>query len=326
MSATQSVAAQARASRLRRTLQAYKVETAMAGALVLICLVLGVATSTFATVGNLRNLLWQATALGIIALGQTLVILTAGIDLSVGGIAAFSAMIGGMVMLRSGVAAGVVTALVTGAAIGMVNGLLVSYARLAPFVVTLGMFSITHSLTYVVSDARSLVKLPQAYDFFGNARVGGIPFYIFIFVALYIATHILLVRTKFGRFVYALGSNEEAARLSGVNVRLYKTLAYVITGVLCAIAVIILTSNLGAVDPDTGAGFDLDSIAAVVIGGTSLFGGKGSVIGTFIGVILMTVLHNGLNLIGVSPFWQGSAVGAVIILSVLLERLFRRYG
>jgi ribose transport system permease protein len=299
----------------------YRIELAMTLAFIVLCIALSFLSERFLTTGNFRNLLWQVTAVGIIAVGQTLIILTAGIDLSVGGIAAFSAMLGGIVIMKAGVPLGVAVMVVTGLFVGALNGFLISYARLAPFIVTLGMLSITRSLTYVINDGRSVVGLPAAYRFFGNSSIGGIQFYTIVFISLFIIGHILLTRTKLGRFTYAIGSNEEAARLTGVNVRLYKTTAYMITGFLCAVSAIILTSRLGAIDPDTGQGIELDTIAAVVIGGGSLFGGKGTLIGTLIGVFLITVLHNGLNLIGVSPFWQGSAVGAVIIISVLLDRL-----
>jgi ribose transport system permease protein len=299
----------------------YRVEFMMTLALLLLCVMLSILTPRFLTVGNFRNLLWQSTAIGIIAIGQTFVILTSGIDLSVGGIAAFSAMFGGIIMMKGGVLLGVLAVMLIGTIMGAANGFLIAYAKLAPFIVTLGMLSITRSLTYVVNNGRSLVGLPKAYKFFGNEMMSGIPFYTLVFVSLFIIGHILLTKTKVGRFWYAIGSNEEAARLTGVNVNFYKALAYLLTGCLCTIAVLILTSRLGAIDPDTGTGIELDTIAAVVIGGSSLAGGKGSLIGTFIGVFLITILHNGLNLIGVSPFWQGSAVGSVIIISVLLDRL-----
>jgi len=210
--------------------------------------------------------------------------------------------------------------------VGFVNGYLVSYTQLAPFIVTLGVQAITRSLTYVSRNGHTLTQLPSGYRFFGTSKILGLPFYTIIFVGLFILGHILLTKTKPGRFWYAIGSNEEAARLAGVNVRLFKGLVYTITGFLCAVAGLILTSRLGAVDPDTASGIELDTIAAVVIGGCSLAGGKGSLLGTFIGVFIITVLHNGLNLIGVSPFWQGSAVGTVIILSVLMDRVVRRRG
>ncbi len=302
----------------------WRIELAMLAALLLLCVVLSILAPRFLTFGNIGNLFWQATTVGIIAIGQTFIILTAGIDLSVGGVAAISAMLGGLILMHQGMGIGLAAILLTGVAVGFVNGFLVAYTQLAPFIVTLGMMSISRSLTYVSTNGHSLTGLPVAYRFFGAAEVFGIQFYTIIFVGLFVVGQVVLTKTKLGRFWYAIGSNEEAARLAGVSIRLYKSLAYVISGFLCAVGALILTSRLGAVDPDTGVGLELETIAAVVIGGTSLSGGKGSLVGTFIGVFLITVLHNGLNLIGVSPFWQGSAVGAVIIVSVVLDRLLRR--
>ena len=316
-----------RGERGRRFLDEYRVELAMLGALALLCIILTLIAPNFLTAGNLRNVLWQVTAMGIIAIGQTFVILTGGIDLSVGGIAALSAMAGGLLMTANGderVTLGIIATLLIGLLAGTINGLIIAYGRLAPFIVTLGMLSITNSLTYVISDAKSITGLPDAYRIWGRGEIMGVPLYLMTFIMLFILGQIFLSRTKPGRFIYAIGSNEEAARLAGVNVRAYKTLPYAITGVLCAIAAIILSGKLGAIDPDTGTGLELRTIAAVVIGGTSLFGGKGSLYGTLIGVFLIGFLNNGLNLLRVNAFWQGTAVGVVIILSVLVERMSRR--
>lgn len=301
----------------------YSVEIMMFLVFLLLCALISMLTPRFLSAGNIRNLFWQATTVGIIAIGQTLIILTAGIDLSVGGIMAISAMLGGLVMSNTSLGAGITTVLLTGLGVGVLNGVLVSYARLAPFIVTLGTLSITQSLTYVITDGSSITGLPAGYRFFGYQRVFGLPLYTIVLIGLFILGHIMLKKTKLGRFLYAIGSNEEASRLAGVNVKFNKMIAYSITGLLCAIAALILTSRLGAIDPDTGSGIELDTIAAVVIGGASMSGGKGSLVGTLIGVFFITVLHNGLNLIGVSPFWQGSAVGAVIIISVLLDSMLR---
>lgn len=311
-------------NRLRNFRSEYSVEIMMFLVFILLCALISVLTPRFLSPGNIRNLFWQATTVGIIAIGQTLIILTAGIDLSVGGIMAISAMLGGLVMTNTSLGAGITTVLLTGLGVGVLNGVLVSYARLAPFIVTLGTLSITQSLTYVITDGSSITGLPAGYRFFGYQRVFGLPLYTIVLIGLFILGHIMLKKTKLGRFLYAIGSNEEASRLAGVNVKFNKMIAYSITGLLCAIAVLILTSRLGAIDPDTGSGIELDTIAAVVIGGASMSGGKGSLVGTLIGVFFITVLHNGLNLIGVSPFWQGSAVGAVIIISVLLDSMLRR--
>lgn len=309
---------------LRNFRSEYSVEIMMLFVFLLLCAFLSLLAPRFLSAGNIRNLFWQATTVGIIAIGQTLIILTAGIDLSVGGIMAIAAMLGGVVMRNFSLSAGITTVLLTGLGVGVLNGVLVSYARLAPFIVTLGTLSITKSMTYVITDGSSITGLPAGYRFFGYQRVLGMPLYTIVLIGLFIIGHIMLKRTKLGRFLYAIGSNEEAARLAGVNVKFNKMVAYSITGILCAIATLILTSRLGAIDPDTGSGIELDTIAAVVIGGASMSGGKGSLVGTLIGVFFITVLHNGLNLIGVSPFWQGSAVGAVIIISVLLDSMLRR--
>lgn len=309
---------------LKKFKSEYSVEIVMFLVFILLCVVISLISPNFLSTRNIRNLFWQATTVGIIAIGQTLIILTAGIDLSVGGIMAISAMLGGVVMNQFGLGMGIATVILCGLSVGIINGILVAYARLAPFIVTLGTLSITQSLTYVLTDGSSITGLPAGYRFFGYQKFLGLPLYNYILIGLFIIGHIVLKKTKLGRFFYAIGSNEEAARLAGVNVKFNKMMAYAITGVLCSFAVLILTSRLGAIDPDTGRGIELDTIAAVVIGGASMSGGKGSLIGTLIGVFFITVLHNGLNLTGVSPFWQGSAVGSVIIISVLLDGVIRK--
>lgn len=310
---------------LRRFLSRYAIFVALA----LECLIVGLATDTFFTSANLVNVLRQNAFIAILAAGMTFVILTGGIDLSVGGITAFAGMVGGLLMISGSgenIALGVIATLVAGLVVGTLNGVIISYGRLTAFIVTLGMLSITTSLTFVMSDASSIVGLPDSYRFWGRAEIGSVPLYMITFIILFILGHILLTRTKPGRFLYAIGSNEEAARLSGVRVQAYRVVPYAITGLLCAIAALILSGRLGVIEPDTGSGMELQTIAAVVIGGTSLFGGKGSLVGTLAGVLLMGVLANGLNLLRVNSFWQGTAVGVVIILSVLIERLSRGRG
>ncbi|GHD76382.1 sugar ABC transporter permease [Salinibacterium amurskyense] len=295
----------------------------MLGALVVLAVVLTIIEPRFLSSSNMQNILSQVMVLGIIAIGQTLVVLTGGIDLSVGGIAAVSIVMGGLVMPSAGVLVGVSVMLLVGLLAGLVNGILVAYVKLAPFIVTLGMMSITASLAYVLSDGRSIFNLPDAFAFFGKGNIAGVKFYVIVFVVLYIAAHIFLTRSKPGRFIYAIGSNPEAARLSGIRVSFYQVIPYAVTGLLCALAMTIESSRLGTIDPNTGSGFELTTIAAVVIGGASLMGGKGSVLGTLIGIFLIGVLQNGLNIIGVNAFWQGTALGTVIILAVVLDRLVR---
>ncbi|GHD43680.1 ABC transporter permease [Mycetocola manganoxydans] len=307
----------------RKLTTTYRIEMAMFAALLVLSTVLTLLEPRFLSSGNLQNILSQVMVLGIIAIGQTLVILTGGIDLSVGGIAAISIMTGGLVMTQNGVVAGVAVMLATGLLAGTINGVLVAYVRLAPFIVTLGMMSITASLAYVISDGRSLFGLPAEFGWLGKGNIGGIKIYVVIFVVLYVVAHLMLTRSKPGRFLYAIGSNSEAARLSGIRVSAYQVLPYALTGLLCAVAMAIEASRLGTIDPNTGSGFELTTIAAVVIGGASLMGGKGSAIGTLIGIFLIGVLQNGLNIVGVSAFWQGTALGTVIIMAVVLDRVVR---
>ncbi len=302
----------------------YQIEAAMFVSLLILCVGLTALQPRFLTSANLSNVLGQVMVLGIIAIGQTLVILTGGIDLSVGGISALSVMVGGLVMQEHGTFPGVVVMLLTGLLIGTVNGILVAYVDLPPFIVTLGMVSIAASLTFVISDGRSLIGLPETYEWFGSGTVGPVKFFIVAFLVLYVLAHIFMTRTKAGRFIYAIGSNTEAARLSGIKVSRYLVIPYAVTGLLCAFAMMIESSRLGAIDPNTGVGFELTTIAAVVIGGASLMGGKGSIIGTLIGMLIIGVLQNGLNIIGVNAFWQGTALGVVIILAVVLDRVVRR--
>ena len=204
------------------------------------------------------------------------------------------------------------------------NGALVGKARLAPFIVTLGSMAICRGLSYVLSDVKSIVGFPQEFnDIASGSTFFGIPNFVLFLFGTYLVFGLLLARTKVGRFIYSIGSNEEATRLSGVNVALFKALPYVLCGFLCGLAVIVRTSRLMAVEPNLGTGMELDAIAACVVGGASLMGGKGTMFGTFVGVLLIAVLRNGLNLLGVSPYWQMAAVGSIIILSVLTERLTR---
>jgi len=297
---------------------------AMFGVLILLCVVLAILQPRFLTASNLQNVLSQVMVLGIIAIGQSLVIITGGIDLSVGGIAALSTMTGGLVMVNTGnVGLGVIVMLATGLVVGVFNGVLISYVKLTPFIVTLGTVSIANSLTYVISNGRSQTGLPAQFGWWGKGHIGPLKVYVYIFIVLYVLGHILLTRTKQGRFIYAIGSNPEAARLSGINVPRHQVLPYAITGLLCALAMMIEDSRLGAIDPNTGSGFELTTIAAVVIGGASLMGGRGSVIGTLIGMFLIGVLQNGLNILGINAFWQGTALGSVIIMAVVLDHVVR---
>lgn len=305
----------------KMTIKNYRTEFGMSMVLVLFFIIMSFASPYFLTQGNILNVLSQIAVIGILAIGQTYVITTAGIDLSLGALMGLCAMVMGLVMSDYGIAAGLAAAVMTGLLFGVMNGILVGYLKLAAFVVTLGMMSVTQSLTYVISDGNSVTNLPDSFSVLGGGAIAGIPYYLILLIVLFVIGTWVSNKTKVGRVIYAIGSNEKATKLSGINVSLYKTIPYVIVGLMAALAAMVQSSRLMAIDPTFGAGLELDTIAAVVIGGTSLMGGRGTLIGTAIGVILIGFLRNSLNLLGVSPFWQGTAIGTVIILAVLIERL-----
>lgn len=309
---------------IARVVRAYPTEWAMLAALIGLLVFLSLTASQFATAHNFINVMQEAAPIGILAVGQTFVILTAGIDLSVGSIFGFTSIVGGSIMLSHGLGPGVVAALAIGAGIGLLNGTLISYAGLPAFIVTLAGLAAFSSWTQVFSNGNSVTGLPNSLGSLTNDSIGIVPIFVPLTLALYIFAQWTLIKTRFGRFIYAVGYNPEAARFSGVNVKFYKAIPYVISGFLAALAGLVAASQLLSVDPAAGEGLELSSIAAVVIGGTSLFGGRGTIAGTLIGTLFVAYLANGLNLLGVNPFWQGSATGAVIVFAVGLERLVNR--
>ncbi|MCD4511764.1 ABC transporter permease [Brucella pseudogrignonensis] len=282
---------------------------------------LSFASPYFLTYNNILNVLDQSVVVGILAVGLTLVILTAGIDLSVGSTVGLTGVAMAVSFPVLGFYPGIAIGLLTGAVVGFANGFIIEKGGVAAFIVTLGMMSICRSLTYTVSGARSITDLPPQLSEIATGMIGGIPINVIFLIFLYAFVYWLLKKTKMGRSLYAVGSNPEAARVAGLPVGRYKISVYVITGVLCALAAVFLAGRIRSVDPTSGLGLELDAIAATVIGGTSLFGGRGSIIGTFFGVIIMVCIRNGLNLLGIDPYWQGTVIGTIIIAAVLLERL-----
>jgi ribose transport system permease protein len=282
---------------------------------------LSAVSSYFLTANNLLNAMDQSVVVGMVALGQTLVILIGGIDLSVGSLAGLTGMVLGLSIPHLGLYGAIALALASGAFAGLVNGTLITFGRVAPFVVTLGMMSIGRSLAYVISGANSIGDLPPALGRLSTDAIFGLPVNFAALLVLYAATWWFLSRAKGGRTLYAIGSNAEAARVAGLSIRLWSVLAYVFSGLMSAVAAIFLASRILSIDPIGGNGLELDAIAAVVIGGASLFGGRGSIIGTLFGVFIMVFIRNGLNLLNVSPYWQGTAIGSIIIAAVLAERL-----
>jgi len=296
-------------------------EVRMLGLALVLAIVLSLLSPYFLKTGNLLNLLDQSVVVGIVAIGMTFVILTGGIDLSVGSVAGLTGVILGLALQHFNIPISVALAIASGAAIGLFSGALIAYFNLAAFVITLGVMAIGRSLAYIFSGQTSITNIPPELNNLVYTTVFGIQSNVLTLLVLYALAWAYLGYTKGGRTIYAVGSNKEAARTAGLNVLFYSILPYVISGALSAVAATLTSAQILSIDPLAGSGLELDAIAAVVIGGASLYGGRGTIIGTLIGVFIMVMIRNGLNLLGVSPFWQGSAIGGIIIAAVLAERL-----
>lgn len=293
--------------------------------LALLFVALSIASPYFLTATNLASVIRQTAVINIMALGMTLVIVSGGIDLSVGSILAFSGVIGTMTMVSEGsVALGILAGVVAGALWGCANGLMISRLKLPPFIVTLGTLGIVRGLTLVVSGGLPVVGLPKEHGYLGEGTIGPVPFVLVILLACAALTHFGLRSTRLGRYTYAIGSNEAAAIYAGIPVDRCKVVIYALCGLLSGIAGMIETSRLMTGQPTAGISYELQVIAAVVIGGGSLTGGEGTVIGTLIGAFIMGLLSNGSDLLGVNPYWQQVIIGAVIILAVALDEARKR--
>lgn len=293
-------------------------------ALIILMAVITIINSNFLTANNLLNLLLQVTSNALIAFGMTFVILTGGIDLSVGSILALSsALTAGLLGSGMPVTLAILISLILGCILGMMNGLLISYGKLAPFIVTLATMTIFRGATLVYTNGNPITKgLSDTFlfQFLGQGYIVGIPFPVIIMFIVFIVLYVLLHKTAFGKSVYAIGENEKAAYISGVKLNKVKIIIYSISGIMASISGLIITSRLSSAQPTAGASYEMDAIAAVVLGGTSLSGGKGRILGTLIGALIIGVLNNGLNIIGVSAFWQQVVKGVVILIAVLIDR------
>lgn len=290
-----------------------------------LCVVLAILTPHFFTVSNLVNIAQQTSINAIIAVGLTFVIISGGIDLSVGSIVAFSGVVMASLLTREvPVAVAIAGGLATGFGCGLLNGLLITFGRLPPFIATLGMMSVARGAALRYTEGRPISDFGAGFRWLATGEIGFVPVPIVIMALVYAVAHFALRRTPFGRYVFAIGGNEEAALLSGVPVRLHKTMVYAVGGGLSALAAVVLTARLNSAQPIAGINYELDAIAATVIGGTSLLGGQGSVVGTLVGALIMGVLRNGLNLLGVSSFIQQIVIGVVIILAVLIDMMLKR--
>ena len=295
--------------------------------LVGLCLLLWILTPHFLTVSNLLNVLEQTSINAVIAVGMTFVILSGGIDLSVGSLLALSGVVMGSLLHAGWPPAGAIAVgLGAGFGFGALNGVAIAWGRLPPFIATLGMMSIARGCALLFTEGRPVSGFEQGFRSLATARVLGIPAPVVLTIVVYAVARFVLSSTRFGRYVYAMGGNEEATRLSGVNVRVHKTMVYGVSGLTSAVAAVLLTARLNSAQPIAGIMYELDAIAAVVIGGTSLAGGEGGVGGTLIGALIMGVLRNGLNLLGVSSFLQQVVIGLVIVFAVLLDTVLKKKG
>ena len=288
--------------------------------LFLLSLLLTVTSSHFFTASNILNVLRQISVVAIVAVGMTYVIITGGIDLSVGSVLALTAVLSA-VLMKQGVNMflAIIAGLLLGALLGFINSLLItSRIGMPPFIATLAMMGIARGLTLVVTGGVPIFGLPDAFGFFGGGYLLLIPVPVIIMLLIFAICHIHLTYTVGGVQLFSVGGNPEAARLSGINVNGVKTKAYIISGVTAAIAGVILASRLTSIEPLAGTGYELTAIAATVIGGASLFGGAGSLIGTLLGAMIMGVLSNGLNLLNVSTYWQQVVIGGAIAITVAI--------
>ncbi|MGN9756446.1 ABC transporter permease/substrate-binding protein [Streptomyces sp. SD31] len=311
------------ASGLRRLL----LDNGALTALIVLVIAMSALSGDFMTTDNLLNVGVQAAVTAILAFGVTFVIVSAGIDLSVGSVAALSATVLAWSATSEGVPVflAVLLAIATGIACGLVNGILVSYGKLPPFIATLAMLSVARGLSLVISQG-SPIAFPDSVSHLGDTLGGWLPVPVLVMVGMGLITAFVLGRTYIGRSMYAIGGNEEAARLSGLRVKKQKLAIYAFSGLFAAAAGIVLAARLSSAQPQAAQGYELDAIAAVVIGGASLAGGTGKASGTLIGALILAVLRNGLNLLSVSAFWQQVVIGVVIALAVLLDTVRRKAG
>ncbi len=285
-------------------------------------LVLSLLSPHFLTLGNIFAIGVQMAVIAIMAIGQMMIIISAGIDLSVGSVLALSGVISTM-LITSGVSVGlgILAGTIVGGLCGLANGLMIAYGYIPPFIATLGMMGIARGAALLLTGGVPIFGLPESFNFLGGGRIlFGVPVPVVILIVLALVGHFALTRTRFGRYVFAIGSNAEAARLSGINVRGALARIYTYAGLLYGFAGVLMASRLSTGQPTAGTGYELDVIAACVIGGASLSGGEGTVLGAIIGALIMGVLRNGCNLLDISAFWQQIAIGAIIVIAVFSDQ------
>lgn len=301
--------------------------------LIVLGIILSLATKRFLAVNNITNVLLQSATTGLVAVGMTYVIITGGIDLSVGSVVALASALGAGMMKGAmkimpvgwAVMVSIGFMLLIGAIIGLIQGLLISKLRMPAFIVTLAGLSIARSLTMVYTGGKTIAGLPDTFAAIGCRRLWGwLPMPVIILITVFLVAFYILQYTAFGRSLYAIGGNREATKLSGINTVRVETLTYMISGLTAGMAAVVLTARLATATATAGEGYELEAIGAVVIGGASLAGGRGTMLGTFIGVLILGVINNGQNLLNVNPFFKGSIHGLVILMAVLIDTLKRR--
>ncbi len=292
------------------------------GSLIILIIFFSITSSTFLSIDNFLSIALQTAVIGIVALGSTFVIITSGIDLSVGAIVAFSGVMMGFAM-QAGMPTfvSILIGLLSGVALGVAIGLFITKAKLPPFIVTLGFMMMVRGLVLALTNGMPISGLNDGFDKLAAGTILKIPYPVIFLIVLAVVLGFVLKNTKIGKYVYAIGSNEDASKLSGVNVDRVKLFVYGLSGLMCAISGIILASRLISAQPTEGMGYEMDAIAAVVIGGASLAGGTGTIFGTMLGAFIMTVLKNGLTMLNVSGMWQQVAVGAVVLGAVYIDNL-----
>ena len=282
----------------------------------------------FLSVSNFLNIVLSTSVFGVLAIGMTFVICSAGIDLSVGSIVGFSGVVGALATANFGLPwpACIVACLAAGALAGWVNGFLITKGGIPPFIATLGMLGVARGMALVLSNGVSIYGLPPEVVYLGQGRPFGVPTPVIVLLGAAVVAHVLLTHTRFGVYAQVIGDNEAAARAMGVRVEQHKVMLYTLSGLLAGLAGLLFAARINSGEPTAGLNYELTAITATIIGGTNLFGGRGSVIGTIIGALIMGVLQNGLNLLAVQPFYQQIAIGAVLILAVWLDRINSREG
>lgn len=293
--------------------------------LVAVCLVMIVTTENFFSADNFLNIARQVSINAIIAVGMTCAILSGGIDLAVGSVMALSGtLMAGLMVAGVPPYVAILLGLGVGLAFGLFNGFFIAYADMPPIIVTLATMGIARGLALIYTGGYPIDGLPEMFAFFGRGSVLGVQTPVVIMLITFFLAYLLLNKTPIGRYIYAIGGNEEATRLSGVRVSRYKLLVYALSGFTSALAGLVLSSRLMSGQPNSGVSFELDAIAAVVMGGTSISGGRGAIIGTLIGALMLGVLNNGLNMMGVSPYVQNIIKGLIILFAIYISRERRR--